>query len=94
MDEIFSAYFAFGRDISSPQTLLPIAQHHGLDPEHLKTAPVPPVLPIDTPEGLRTVPCLMFDGVSVLFGAPGRQGLKNMIRLTRQIEKENLFLKK
>ena len=89
LDDIFNAYFAFGRDVSTRQTLQPIADYYKLDLARLNA--VPPFLPSAVPEGLRTVPCTIFNGTSVIFGAQGVPCLKNIIRLNAQMQKENLF---
>ena len=91
LDEIFGAYFAFGRDISRPETLEPIAVHHGLDPNGLNDDFDFSVLPVYGPEGMHAVSCVIFNGVTALFGTQGIPCLKNMIRLNRRIEDENIL---
>ena len=90
LDELFAAFFAFGRDITDPAVLKPIAEHNGLKPV-TGTNPVYPPLPVNMPESLRAVPCLIFNRTSVLFGAQTVPSLKNILHLNAQIEKENKF---
>lgn len=87
LDELFSAFFSFGRDISNPETIETIARYHGLTLEKENTASS--ALPTNIPEGLRAVPCLIFDRTTLIFGMQSVPCLKNMIRLAERLEKEN-----
>ena len=90
LDEVFAAFFSDGQDITVSSVLLDIAKHNGIKKigheQHAFTSP-----PLNMPEGLRTVPCLIFDKRTVLFGVQSVPCLKNMLFLTELIKKENLF---
>ena len=88
LDEVFAAFFAFGRDITDPAVLKPIAEHNGLAVNTESHSVFSP-LPANMPEGLRAVPCLIFNKTSVLFGAQTVPCLKNILHLNARIEKEN-----
>ena len=90
LDEVFSAFFAFGRDITDPAVLKPIAEYNKLPFATVANQPLP-APPSGMPDGLRAVPCLIFNKKSVLFGAQSVPCLKNILRLTVRIEQENMF---
>lgn len=91
LDEIFSAFFAFGQDITDTNVLSRIAQHNGIKSDSFETFGAQPSLPLNMPEGLRTVPCLIFNQKSILFGAQNVPCLKNMLFLSKILKKENTF---
>lgn len=88
LDDVFAAFFAFGQDITSFETLEQIAIRNGLERKPVSCFRS---LPTGMPEGLRAVPCLIFDKSIVLFGAQSVPCLKNILHLTRRIRKENAF---
>ncbi|MBO4643935.1 MAG: DsbA family protein [Alphaproteobacteria bacterium] len=94
LDDIFSAFFSFGKDVSVPETIRPIAEHYELtlNAEHRNPRRNP--LPANMPEGLRAVPCLIFDHTTIIFGVQSIPCLKNMICLSNLLKKENVFSEK
>ena len=89
LDELFAAFFAFGRDITDPAILSLIADHNDLEENY--SLPLSSFPPINMPEGLRAVPCLIFNQKTIIFGAQSVPCLKNMLRLNDQLQKENVF---
>ena len=88
LNDIFEAFFTFGQDFTAPEVIAPIALRNGLEQ---KPASFSRSLPAGMPEGLRAVPCLIFNKSMVLFGAQSVPCLKNILYLSRQIQKENDF---
>ena len=92
LNELFAAFFAFGQDITDPTVLERIAVRNFLTKKDY--TPSRTGLPAGMPEGLRAVPCLIFEGKAVLFGAQRVPCLKNMLYLSDRIQKENAFSEK
>ena len=92
LNELFAAFFAFGQDITATTVLKRIAGHNGLTEKDY--SPFRTILPDGMPEGLRAVPCLIFEKRTVLFGGQSVPCLKNMLYLSGLIQKENAFMEK
>ncbi|MBR1777016.1 MAG: hypothetical protein IJ752_00310 [Alphaproteobacteria bacterium] len=93
LDEVFSAFFSFGRDISALQTIIPIMEYHDLTLNDLNAVPPVSKIPVNMPEGLRAVPCLVFEHKTIIFGVQSVPCLKNMLHLAEQLKKEASFNK-
>lgn len=93
LDDIFASFFTEGLDITNPEVLSPVMIRNGLKANPDATF-VPFSAPAGIPEGLRAVPCLIFDKRAVLFGAQSVPCLKNMLSLSLRLQKENALLKK
>lgn len=91
LDELFAAFFAFGRDITDPAVLSSIADYNGL--KGYASLPFSTALPANMPEGLRAVPCMIFNQTTIIFGAQSVPCLKNMLRLNNRLQNEEAFLK-
>ena len=89
LNELFAAFFAFGQDITDESVLKRIADHNALTQKDYAT--FRSGLPDGMPEGLRAVPCLIFEKKAVLFGVQSLPCLKNMLYLSDRIGKENAF---
>lgn len=92
LEAVFSAYFTQALDIGDKKIIDKIAKDCGLagTPEH--TCPPHCAVPLLKKEGLRCVPCFIFDRRTTLFGAQSTPCFKNMLVLARRISQEKNFL--
>lgn len=92
LEAVFNAYFTQALDISDKRIIDKIASECGLNGIEEKTHTPHSALPLLKKEGLRCVPCFIFDHLTTLFGAQSTPCFKNMIVLARCLSQEKNFL--
>lgn len=92
LEAVFSAYFTQGLDIGNKAVIDKIAADFGLADTPAQERTPHSALPLLKKEGLRCVPCFIFDHLTTLFGAQSTPCFKNMIALALCLSQEKNFL--
>ena len=91
LSDVFKSFFVLGQNICDETILADIARKHTLSTNFFNQS-LPTIPPrLVGKELLRTVPCLIFDQKSMIFGTQSVNCLKNMISLAFCLQKEKNF---